>query len=76
MDDYICNNCGHTFEEPEMYEEQHGFAYGPYEKFYVCPACGDSDFEELRVCIRCDTAGPASNYYRDKFCKRCWGEEE
>lgn len=44
---YICKDCYNTFEEPYVYEERHGFTHGPFEKWYVCPYCGSSDYKEL-----------------------------
>ena len=43
---YICNNCGHTFSEPKVYIERHGFSYGPGETIYTCPYCGVDDMSE------------------------------
>lgn len=51
---YVCNDCYETFEEPNSYEESHGFDYPPYEKFYICPHCKSSSFEEYKGDERLD----------------------
>lgn len=43
---YKCNECRCEFEYPEEYYEKHGFSYGPYERWSVCPYCGSTDFGE------------------------------
>lgn len=40
---YICNNCNREFENYDVVKESHG------EKFYVCPFCRDTDFDEVRM---------------------------
>ena len=44
---YVCQNCGHEFEEPELFQEYMGehFGFPAYEKVYGCPLCG-SNYEE------------------------------
>lgn len=43
---YICAECGARFDEPHTYEEDHGFTYGPFEKWSVCPYCGSPEYKE------------------------------
>lgn len=45
--EYICEECGERFEEPHTYEERHGFTHGPFERWSVCPYCGDPGYREL-----------------------------
>lgn len=45
---YICRECGVHFEEPHTYEEKHGFTHGPFEKWSVCPYCGNPEYHEDR----------------------------
>lgn len=42
---YKCNECGCVFEDPKVVVETHGFKFPPYEKFSVCPRCGDGDYD-------------------------------
>ena len=49
---FVCIECNHTFEVPAQVEERHGFDYGPFETFYVCPQCGES-FVEAHKCDCC-----------------------
>lgn len=41
---YICESCEAEFDEPEIYYETHGFEFGPYEKFSVCPFCAGREY--------------------------------
>ena len=50
---WICTDCGHIFEEPDHWEERHGFDYGPFEKFSGCPECGEP-YVEAHKCDECD----------------------
>lgn len=44
---YKCRECKEYFDEPDYFVEKYE-AYGSpwYEKFYVCPYCGDSNYDE------------------------------
>jgi hypothetical protein len=50
---YICLGCGRLFDEPNDWEERHGFDYGPFEKMSGCPYCGE-EYVEARKCDCCD----------------------
>lgn len=50
---FKCPDCGHIFDIPHEYEERHGFTHGPFEKWSVCPACGQSGYEEAVECAIC-----------------------
>ena len=50
--DFTCCDCGQTFDEPYVYYETHGFDYGPYERWSVCPYCGGSYCETV-ICHCC-----------------------
>ncbi len=41
---YYCEECGHTFDEPHEYTESHGFTSGPFERWSVCPFCGEPGY--------------------------------
>ena len=43
---YKCNVCGYEFDEPHVYFERHGFDDGMYEKWSVCPNCGEADYTD------------------------------
>jgi len=49
---FICNRCGHTFQEPK-YVKNGGGDIG--EDWPVCPECWDDDCDEARRCKCCDT---------------------
>lgn len=80
---YICTECGDIFDEPHEYEESHGFTHGPYEKFSVCPYCGQPGYEE---CIECDKCGKPMavseanvvmiDGHEAKVCNKCYYEME
>ena len=52
MFEYKCRNCGAQFDEPHVYHESHGFTSGPFEKWSVCPECGDTDYDYTYVVER------------------------
>jgi hypothetical protein len=44
---YRCRNCGNSFDTPKEIRERHGFTWGGYETFYMCPYCRGDDFTEV-----------------------------
>lgn len=66
---YKCNNCGCEFEEPRESREYHGLDYG-YETFWVCPNCGDNDYNEAKVCDICG----GEHFGDDNICEWCLAE--
>jgi DNA-directed RNA polymerase subunit RPC12/RpoP len=51
---YICLECGHVFDEPEIVLEIHDeLPEHPVERFCACPDCGDGGFEEAQYCSLC-----------------------
>ena len=52
---YKCNNCGRTFQEPDIQQTSYESYYGVSDLFpnstplslSVCPCCGDDDIEEI-----------------------------
>lgn len=44
---YKCNDCGATFDEPKVVYERHGLDCPPYERWDVCPRCGENSFDEI-----------------------------
>lgn len=82
---YICTDCGATFDEPHEYEERHGFTHGPFEKWSVCPYCGNPRYEESVICDRCGKTVARSEIYHDiidisglekEVCTECHNELE
>lgn len=69
---YICNNCESVFETPDVHEERHpyGDTYAT-EHWYVCPHCGDTDFDEAKKCERC---GKYVAELDEGLCDCCYGE--
>ncbi len=49
MMNYLCENCGALFDEPECkcWRESHGEGIVEDWEIPVCPVCGDEDFEEI-----------------------------
>ena len=62
---FKCMDCGCEFEEPMEVREHHGLDYG-YETLYVCPNCGETDYEEG---IPCDICGEVA--YKSNYCECC-----
>ena len=46
---YKCRECGCEFDEPRTYYENHGFTYGPSERFTVCPHCDSCDWDDANI---------------------------
>lgn len=48
-----CNNCGHTFDQPQFIRENERIDYGIGSRWvtlwegHVCPNCESSDFAEV-----------------------------
>ncbi len=53
---FKCNECGFEFEEPRVVYETHGLDTPPYERWYLCPNCGESSFEEIEM-VECSHCG-------------------
>ena len=49
---YKCRECGCEFDEPHVYYERHGFTYGLFEHWSVCPCCGSCDYDESYIVER------------------------
>ena len=63
---YVCEDCGHVFEEPNL---THNGGYWE-EPCYECPACGSSNFDEADQCVLCEeyfTKEHMSNH----ICEKC-----
>lgn len=53
---YICLTCRRVFEDPLIVPETHfELPEHPVEKFPVCPACEEANYEEAQECVMCDT---------------------
>ena len=65
---YICQDCGHIFEEPVGYLDRHGLDSPPYERASACPACCGS-FVEAAVCEGCGTCFDDAEGYG--LCPNC-----
>ena len=63
---YKCNSCKATFAEYATITEKNG------EKWYVCPCCRETDFDEAKKCEYC------GNYFvesrDDVTCEDCLTE--
>lgn len=69
---YICEECGHIFEDPERYEDHHpyGDTYA-VERWSLCPKCGQTGYEEAYECTYC---GKWTSYLDDGLCYECYEE--
>ena len=80
---FVCLDCGKTFDEPDCWEETHGFNYGPFEEFDGCPYCGEA-YVEAHECSCCGEwiTGPyIKTRDGDRICENCYvsydlGDEE
>ena len=70
---FICNDCGHVFEEPKEHREYHpyGDTYA-YETFACCPNCGGS-IDEAEECPECGEYFSSEDMC-DTVCKSCFEE--
>lgn len=80
---YICTNCGETFDTPYRYNERHGFTHGPFENFSVCPHCGDPGYEPCKICDNCGKPMAESeandvviNGHNAEVCNKCYDDIE
>lgn len=75
---YICDKCGHVFDEDEagvIYETVgEGVMRGPYPAENCCPECGSTDFYEAQECAECgewffeDEMIETDNFW---YCREC-----
>lgn len=49
MNNYICNDCGSEFNEPDTHRVYMGEFWGmpAYEELLCCPVCKSDEFEEV-----------------------------
>lgn len=75
---FVCIECGHVFEEPQYWEERHGFDYGPGEEWSGCPECGSS----YTRTYECDCCGEwiTGKYVKTedgyRYCSECYFEHD
>ena len=77
MEDYICENCGHLFDEPKRYVDKHNLDTPPYEEYLGCPKCGSVDYDEAVVCHRCGEIvafSQTNTYGEELYCENCYDE--
>ena len=71
---FVCVECGHVFDQPDRWVERHGFDYGPYESFSVCPKCRGS-YVEAHKCDCCDewiTGSYIKTEDGKRYCENCY----
>ncbi len=79
MDEFICTECGHTFDKPYEYVERHGFDDGMYEKWSVCPSCHEPSYDIAVRCDKCDEVIAMSDSIiidGRRICNKCYDELE
>lgn len=63
---YKCEDCGHIFDEPFLYEEPDvGYAA------LWCPECHSDDIIEVKECKLCDELTPVHLLTIDGYCPDC-----
>lgn len=69
---YICNECKEVFEECEVVYESVPYGMGSaYRKLYVCPYCGENDFDEAERCDHCGEWASKESM-TDGYCEECY----
>ena len=69
---YYCNHCNHTFDEVEERRNYPVAEFPEYETYYVCPCCGNEDYEEAFKCEICGEYHPESEEGdSENVCKAC-----
>lgn len=69
---YICGECGETFDEPDYYEEHHPYGMTTAaERFSICPHCGSEHIGEPKKCSEC---GEYFYELRNGMCEECYEE--
>lgn len=74
MSRFICLDCGHIFEEPKHWVDEHGLDYPPYEEYDGCPSCGGA-YTETYVCECCGQFIETYTYVEigdEKYCENCF----
>lgn len=46
---YRCTDCGKIFEDFKEYKEKHGLKSPPFESIAVCPFCGSTAVQPIKV---------------------------
>ena len=73
---YICNECKEVFEEYDVLYQPLPYGMGSaYEKWHICPYCGDNDFEEAEECEFCGE-WVAKESMTGGLCKDCYEGDE
>lgn len=68
---WICNDCGHTFEEPVNEQNRSVSVESEYAE---CPRCGSDDFDEAFVCTGCGKWFADTDLYYG-LCKSCLADK-
>lgn len=75
----LCLECGALFEQAKRVIERHGLDTPPYEEYYVCPHCGDTNYQQT---WRCDICGEwiTGSYIKtlngNRICESCYTHYE
>lgn len=72
--DYICPNCGNTFNDGEQKVSREAMGYMGdelvYQDWSYCPYCGETGFEEAKKCRRC-CEDFLEDYLTNGYCDDC-----
>lgn len=69
---YLCFNCGHVFDEPEI---RHPVRLDEYSELRLCPHCGRSDLTAAEICDLCGEVFPEDELFCG-LCPECYEEKE
>ena len=64
---YVCKDCGHEFDRPEIFKETHGLLSPPYETICTCPRCKSTNFRKAKTKY-CHCCGARLNKQNVKYC--------
>lgn len=48
---FICKDCRHQFNIPDVYTEKHNLDCAPYERVTICPKCKSENFIEFNAFV-------------------------
>lgn len=75
---YICTNCGHVFDTPNIHTEDYGFGnYGIQPNCFdyeICPNCESEHFVKAKPCNWCGEWFPENKPFIDGCCMNCHEE--
>ena len=73
---FICKDCGHIFDESEVWTESRGMFQEQYayESVDGCPLCR-GEYEEAKFCLECESVFKEDDVLGGCYCKKCLSEK-